>query len=267
MVDPAVRDALLARLLEALREDERLAGAVLVGSGAVGFLDAESDLDVVAAVAGGHDADAVYREWGPRLDACLPVAHRARAGPFQLAHRLHGVLLDAGGPLLELDLSFAPVAELRATRSRWRVLFDRTGGVQARMALPLREPPALGDSLPLFDAAVHRVRECRTALRRGRVWYAALALHELQELTLRLACLARFEDARRLVSAQRLVDDLPPDLLAALAATAVPPEREAVTEALRRATGLMLQEARALHGRAGAAFPETFAGALLAQLD
>jgi hypothetical protein len=267
MVDPDVRAALLARLLGALREDERLAGAVLVGSGAVGFLDAESDLDVVVAVAGGHNADAVYQEWGPRLDARLPVVHRARAGPFQLANRLHGVLLYAGGPLLELDLSFVPVGELRATRARWRVLFDRTGDVPARMALPLREPPPVEASLPLFDAAVHRVRECRKALRRGRVWYAALVLHELQELTLRLACLTRFEDTRHLVSAQRLVDDLPPDLLTALAATAVPPEREALTAALRRATALMLQEARALHGRVGAAFPEAFAGTLIAQLD
>jgi hypothetical protein len=267
MVDPVARDTLLTRLVGALEEDGRLAGAVLVGSGAAGFADAESDLDVVAAVAAGHDAETVYREWGPRLDSRLPVAHRARAGPFQLAHRLHGVLLDAGGPLLELDLSFAPVAALRATRPRWKVLFDRAGEVQARMELPLPAPPPLADSLPLFDAAVHRVLECRKALRRGRVWYAALALHELQDLTLRLACLARFEEARRLLSAQRLVDDLPPDLLAALAATAVPPERGAVTEALRRATALLLEEARALHRRARAPFPEAFAAALLAQLD
>ena len=123
------------------------------------------------------------------------------------------------------------------------------------------------NSLPLFDAAVHRVLECRKALRRGRVWYAALALHELQDLTLRLACLARFEEARRSVSAQRLVDGLPPALLAALAATAVPPDRGALTGALRRATALMLGEARALHRRAGAVFPEAFAATLLAQLD
>ncbi len=267
MVDPVARDALLTRLLGALREDDRLAGAVLVGSGAIGFLDAESDLDVVAAVARGHDATTVYREWGSRLEARLPVVHRARAGPFQVAHRLYGVLLDANGLLLELDLSFAPLGELRATRPRWRVLFDPTGEVHARMAVPLPESPPLRDALPVFDAAVHRVLECRKALRRGRVWYAALVLHELQELVLRLACLVRFEDARRSVSAQRFVDDLPPELLAALAATAAAPERAALTAALRQTTALLLQEARALHGQAGAVFPEAFAGTLLAELD
>jgi predicted nucleotidyltransferase len=213
MVDPVVRNTLLTRLVGVLREDKRLAGAVLVGSGAVGFLDAESDLDVVVAVANGHDATTVYQEWGLRLEARLPVVYRARAGPFQLAHRLYSVLLDADGPLLELDLSFVSVGELRATRPHWRVLFDSSGDVHARMAIPLREAPAAEASLPLFDAAVHRVLECRKALRRGRIWYAALVLHEVQELTLRLACLVRFEDTQRFISVQRFVDDLPPDLL------------------------------------------------------
>jgi predicted nucleotidyltransferase len=262
-----VREALLTRLLDALREDGRLAGVVLVGSGAAGFHDEESDLDVVVAVADGHDATAVYQEWGSRLEQRLPVLYRARQGPFQLANRLHGLLLDAGGPLLELDLSFAPVAEVRALRPQWKVLFDRTGDVRARMAAPPPPPPPLAASLQLFDQACHGLLQGRKALRRGRVWYAALMLQEVQERTLRLACRVRFPEARGYEGAERFVDDLPADLLAALAATAVPVERAALTRALRRAATVLLAEARALYRQAGAAFPEAFATALLRHLD
>jgi hypothetical protein len=272
VVDPAVREALLARTVAALRDDARLAGAVLVGSGACGFRDEYSDLDVVAVVGREHDASAVYQDWGPRLEQRLPVIYRAPAGPFQLAHRLHVALLDAGGHLLELDLSFAPIDDLCATREHWKVLFDRTAGpddggeVHARMAAPLPELAPLSGSLLSFDTACGRVWECHKALRRGRIWQAALALHELQELTLRIACLGRFEDARRHVSAQRLADDLPPALLAAVAATVVPVERDALAGALRQLAPIMFDEARALYRRAGEPFPERLATALLAEL-
>jgi hypothetical protein len=275
VVDPAIRDALLAEVVAALREDERIVGAVLVGSGAFGFRDEESDLDVIAVVGREHDATAVYQEWGPRLDRRLPMFYRARPSPFHLANRLYGTLLDAAGQLLELDLSFTPIDELHASGEHWRVLFDRTTGrdaddageVQARMAAGLPKLPPLDASLSLLDAACHRIRECRKALRRGQVWYAALALHELQELTLRLACLTRFEDARRRVSTQRLVDDLPTDLLAAVAITAVPVERAALAGALRQLAPVAFDEARALYRQAGEPFPEHLAAALLAQLD
>jgi hypothetical protein len=268
MTDSAVREELLARLIDALQADSRLVGAVLVGSGAVGFRDAESDLDVIAAVGSEQNPLAVFEDWGPRVDQTLPVAYRGRPGPFQLANRLHGVLLDAAGSLLELDLSFAPLDELRALRPQWKVLFDRTNGgaVRARMAAPLPDTPPMAASLHVFDAAVYRLRECRKALVRGRLWYAALTLHELQDFTLRIACLARFDAATRSVSHQRFVDDLPPALLSSLASTVVPVERSALVQALRQAAAILFDEARPFHQQAGAAFPMGLEAVLQAQL-
>lgn len=267
MADPAIRDELLARVVDALREDGRIVAAVLVGSGAFGFRDEEADLDLVAAVGMGHDAAAVYQDWAARVGEVLPVVYLAwPPGPFQRAHRLHNALLDAGGALLELDLSFAPLSDLRATREHWRVLFDRTGEAQERMAVPLPPLPPLEESLPLVSAACHRVLECRKALRRGRLWQAALVLHELQELTLHIAVQSRFDDERRRTNHQRLVDDLPTALLEEVAGTFAPAEREALAAALRRATRVMLSEARALYRRTGDPFPNQFARMLSAQV-
>lgn len=266
MADPAVRDALLVRVTDALRADDRLAAAVLVGSGAFGFRDEESDLDVVAAVGAEYDAGDLYREWASRLAEMLPLVYRARPCAFQLTHRLHNTLLDAGGALLELDLSFTPLANLRATSEHWRVLFDRTptGEAHHRMAAPL-PPSAMAEALPLMDAACYRVLECRKALRRGRVWQAALVLHELLELVLRIAVVARCDeadDAWRRANHQRLVDDLPGALLEEVARTLAPVEHVALAAALGRATGVLLDEARRLYRWTGEPFPDRFAEAL-----
>jgi hypothetical protein len=68
------------------------------------------------------------------------------------------------------------------------------------------------------------------------------------------------------VSTQRLVDDLPADLLAAVAITAVPVERAALAGALRQLAPVAFDEARALYRQAGEPFPEHLTTALLAQL-
>ena len=66
------RNAMLRRLGDALRDDERLAGMVLVGSGAYGFRVDESDIDIVAPVLAEHDATAVFQEWKQRIRTVLP---------------------------------------------------------------------------------------------------------------------------------------------------------------------------------------------------
>lgn len=125
----------------------------------------------------------------------------------------------------------------------------------------------VSELLFLFEAAVYRVREWRKALRRRRPWQAAVVLDELRELTLRIACLSRFQECRRAASKQRYVDDLPSELLDALTKTVVPVSLPTIKEALPRATEMMLAEARGLYGQAGEPFPEGFAAKLLAQLE
>jgi hypothetical protein len=264
------------RLLSAVLErDVRLVGAVLVGSVAAGTADEESDLDVLAIIGDEHNPDRVYEDWADEVVRHLPVVHRSRT-PFARANRLHAFLLApsggepgvASGGLLEVDLTMVPLGELRARNDRWQVLFDRSHRVAERMtpaAVPASKP--LQAQAWLIDAAAFRVLECRKALRRKRAWHAALALHELRDLTLRLACLARFPGAASRVSVHRLIDDLPSDLLAAMAETEAPVSLLALEASLRRATGIMLDEARSFCLEAGVDYPETLARALLVHVS
>jgi hypothetical protein len=245
MADAAYRQDVLDRLLGALQADERLAGAVLVGSGAGGFHDDESDIDLVAAVRPDQDVVAVYLQWPEVVGRLFPILHLSES-PFSIRNRLHCFLLDG---FLELDLSFIALAELRATRDRWRVLFDHTGDVQRRMAAP-REPVIVDVASEYrwaFDPACFTVMHCHKALYRGQLWEAQKLLGELRERICTLACLDRFGTP----STHRRSDQLSADLLAALERTIAPTERQALGDALRRATQILLDQGRALDRRLG----------------
>jgi predicted nucleotidyltransferase len=258
MVDREWRDAVFRSLLRALEEDERLSGAVLIGSGAVGFTDQDSDIDLVAVVSRAEDLARTHEDWGRKVPGLFPVLYHSRT-PFTVRNHLHAFVLEG---FLGLDLSFVSLAELEVRWDRGRMVFDRTGEVRRRTEGREMPPARPEDELWLLNAACHRVLECRKSLRRGELWRANMTLNELRDFTFQITGLAVLRSAR-----QRHVDSLPADFLRLMSRTVAPVERTEMAEALRVLTPEMLRPARELYSRAGARFPERFAEALLEHLD
>ena len=117
MADPRLE--VVERVRRALEEDARIEGLVLIGSGAEGFRDELSDVDLIAAVAEPGDALAVGDECAARLREILPLYRYVQTRNVR-ERGIHVFLLDGH---LELDLSFIATGELRATEPRWRLLF------------------------------------------------------------------------------------------------------------------------------------------------
>jgi hypothetical protein len=215
------RDNVLTRLSAALRDDERIAGAVLVGSGATGFIDDESDIDLAAPVASGYDAKAVFEDWQIRIEALLAPYYSAETA-FTAQHHLMVLLCD--GPL-EIDLSFPALESLVPLRPTWRVLWDRSGDVERRMSAhvePRRvDPPQT--YIWALNRCMHRALYASKALKRAQLWKAILLLDELRTRTLQLACLHvlgdTFSDPLGTDGVERHADSLPPEILAELART------------------------------------------------
>lgn len=116
------RQQLLDTLRGVAERAEGIQGMVLVGSGAYGFRDRYSDLDVVVVVVD--------------ESACVPAVHESLIFAIEadrpvLKHKVYrhesdifvSCLLFAGH--LELDLGVWSAEKLRATKAHWRVLFDR----------------------------------------------------------------------------------------------------------------------------------------------
>ncbi len=184
---PEPRQETLDRILTALEADERIIGVLVVGSGAVGFEDDLSDIDICI-VASDEDAETVFRDWRTRFDELLPVVHCSEViyGPGSY---LYALLLDR---FLELDAGFVAISKLFAERERWKVAFDRSGRIEEIMQRTWanREPPDLmREHRRRADGIWHHIMHCGQALLRGRQWRAIHYLEAVRTRTIELACI------------------------------------------------------------------------------
>jgi Nucleotidyltransferase domain len=100
---PEERDEVAARLRELLAGDERVADVRLGGSGAHGYADRWSDVDLVVTAAQGVEQQQLADSWVTRIYEAVPVVHHF-AVAFGDEH-VRGFLLEN---LLEVDVGFQP---------------------------------------------------------------------------------------------------------------------------------------------------------------
>jgi predicted nucleotidyltransferase len=120
------RQRIVDTLLAALREDERVAGVLVVGSGSEGFEDIYSDVDLCVVIGQAEDVRPAFQEWGNKLEELLPVfcCGESVRGPNSY---LWALLLDN---FLEVDVGFLCLDDLYARRGRWKTVFDRSGRIE-----------------------------------------------------------------------------------------------------------------------------------------
>lgn len=152
----AAREALIERLAETVRVDERLAAFWLQGSLADGSDDPWSDVDAFVAVRDGH-FDTVFAERWELLERIVPVITRNEVPALRM---LNGVV---AGPV-KLDLLFEPVGEIGGrARQAVRVVVDKdgvTGGLRAGWKPPLERAAEMIDTMfrGTFQGALWPVR-------------------------------------------------------------------------------------------------------------
>jgi hypothetical protein len=177
---PEERDQIATQLGELLAGDERVARAELSGSGADGYADRWSDVDLVVEVAKGFDQREVADGWIGRIYEAVPVVHHY-AVSFGDEH-VRGFLLQN---LLEVDLGFQPAA-------------GREGG-------DWPGPDPEGEAGFAWHDAVH----AGVAAARGRPWRAQYHIGLLRWRTLALATHRLGLD----LGEYKGVDDLPAEVL------------------------------------------------------
>lgn len=241
---PQDRARVLDLLLAQLAQDERIAAALVVGSGAHGFLDEHSDIDLAAVVADGVVVREVWDDWRQRAGELLTVWACSEVTYNPESYLL--VLMVEG--YLEVDLGFIGPAEVVAKRARWRVAFDRTGRVEASMrqsweGRPTPDPQAFLSRR--LDGIWHYLIRAVVALQRGQQWSAVHELEVIRTCAIELACLRCGLDSRHF----RAVNGLPEGTLALLEQT-LPADTSPtmIARALRAAAHVFFSEAQALEG-------------------
>lgn len=189
-----LRDA----LVETARRDPSITAAALVGSGATGCEDEWSDIDLALRLAPDVDPRSAADAWTETMYEQHGAIHHLDVWATGALYRVF--LL---GSSLQVDLSFWPYGDFRATESSFKLLFGETGEPTTP---PAPQPEHLAGMGWLY--ALH----ARSAIARGRHWQAILMLDGIRDQIIALACLRHGLHPYQ----GRGVDDLPSDLIGAV---------------------------------------------------
>ena len=213
-----LRDAMVAQA----EANPQFSGAALVGSAARGAEDAWSDIDLVLQLAPAADEEQAVADWTAWMRAQAEVADTMDV--FAGGGVRYRVYLLASS--LQVDVSFWPHDEFRATEPGFRLLFGTP-------AEPTDPPPAATDAEAAIGMGWLHALHARSSIARQRSWQAVQMLDELQRTTLQLAA------ARHGLNPwhAREVDRLPAEVLDAMAqARATGLETEELRRSLRALT-------------------------------
>ena len=198
-----------------------------MGSGATGFKDEYSDLDMTV-LAEEKGLDKVYVDWETRIPELLPVIEHFK----DPTRHLYGFLLER---FLELDISFQSETTLFARRPDWRILFDKQGTIPQLMKPRERAKRNLAEEhSKRISESWYWVIHCTTSIQRRQPLMATHFINRLRDEAVLMAgldCGLRtsiedfYEDADRLPDEkkQRVRQTYPmsfdpPELLRALRA-------------------------------------------------
>lgn len=174
MYSEAERSDIRRRLVDHARIDSNVTGAALAGSAARDSQDRWSDIDWVLQLHPDADEQVVVADWSRAIADSFGVADTLDAFADGVRYRVFFLRSS-----LQIDISFWPHDEFRATGPAFRMLY----GTPAPATEP--PPPDAGTAIGMgWLYAIH----ARSAVARGRVWQAAMMLDELRNSLITLMC-------------------------------------------------------------------------------
>ena len=175
MFTVAERDELRAALVAAARADERITGAALTGSAAVGNEDRWSDIDLAFGFAAGTDLGAAIADW-----TAVMYSDHGAVGQVDIISGAVTYRVFLLASTLQVDLAFAPAADFGAVAPTFRLLF----GTAAQ-----RTPHPPPDAIELIGLAWLYGLHARSSIARGRGGQAEYMISGVRDHVLALACL------------------------------------------------------------------------------
>ncbi len=225
---------LLELLVAAANSDSRIAAAAIVGSGATGTEDKYSDIDLAFRLTPGAGVPDTADTWTKLLYREHDAAHHLDIWSGQALYRVF--LLKNS---LQVDLSFWPDQEFRATGPNFKLLFGSAGEPSGP------EPP---EPEHLIGMGWLYGLHARSAIARGRLWQAVIMLDGIRDQVIALTCLRHGLNSYQ----GRGVDQLPSEEISALELMRA---RDVEKPELRRSLGASLDAllAEAGHHNSGLA--------------
>jgi hypothetical protein len=223
---PQDRARVRERVLSLAREDPRISGGAITGSGSVGAEDEWSDVDTSFGVVDGVDPLEVLDDWTRVLETELDVIHWWDLRHASTTYRVY--LLSSS---LELDIAVTPASEFAQHGPTFKLVFGESGEAHEP------EPPAVDETIGFGWLAA---LVARLAIERGKPWQALFFVNLLRDQALGLACVRHGLPPEY----ARGADQLPPEITGPYEATlACSLGQHELRRALAAATTAFLREA------------------------
>lgn len=174
MFTPSERAELRAELIARARADPRITAAALAGSAARDAEDDWSDIDLVLRLAPDADEPAVVDDWTRLIDRLGGLADTLDVLAGGIRYRV--CFLDSS---LQLDVSFWPHEQFRATEPAFRLVFGTANAPT--------EPPPIDVARTIGTGWLYAIH-ARSAVARGKLWQATMMLDELRGILITLMC-------------------------------------------------------------------------------
>lgn len=244
LVTPQERYEILEKLVTVLKEDASVIGVVIVGSGASGFLDVYSDIDLVVVLAD----DRVFISMYQALKAILQKEFNVFYHFEQHVSTEDTTLLIMLDNFLELDIQFVKGRVLAVKDKQWTVRYDRHGDLDDRVQESFSETQMVAPRriyLRVVERIWQPILKCVAALNRNEIWHALHMLEQIRNETVHLAGINHRVQTHGFTD----VDQLPEMFLVHLRHT-IPTSTSnvAIRRALRSTVRLFFSEALTLEG-------------------
>ena len=244
------RDAVLARFVEACRNDDRIVAAFLAGSFARGEADQHSDLDLCVVAADGAFEQVV----GDRDRLTSMLGDVLFLEDFGNQVLVFAIL--ANGTDIELHVvRQRELGEIRA--GPHRVLVDDHGVLEG-VTFPLPDHDRTLQTEELRNVVTwfwHDLSHFAAAIERHQLWWAAGQLEQLRGYCVRLARIDHGAEVMAEEPYWKLDAEMPTTSLEPLRSTFVPMERQAMLDAARTLLAFFRSRAPKAAEAAGLAYP------------
>ncbi len=180
MYTSSERDRLLQAVAEAMYSSSLFEGLLQLGSGARGYRDIYSDIDLMA---GCYDASSMGKAEKELINLFQDLGvgwlqHRAWS---ETALGISAYFYNG----LSVDLSFLPTKEIPIRSPRWQLLWDKSGRVE--QVVRIAEAVCCDKWVikeDIYHQAIFALRKCEIAIAREDWVGADMALHEARQVLL-----------------------------------------------------------------------------------
>lgn len=234
------REYILGIIVENAKLDERLDGCILVGSGAIGFSDRFSDIDICMVTNDNANVSEIFDDWRERIESLLPVfSHIPSIRGKDIL--LHNFFLNN---YLEINICFLRNADMEARKDKWKVLFDHTNTLEQKMIESWERNEKKNGAKNYYQDRIraiwHYIMHAFVAYKRKRYWQAFADIEEIRNQTIKLHGLRKGLETKR----NREVDLMDKDFLSMLEETLVHRiEKTAIETAIKKVTDCFFNEA------------------------